>query len=105
MCPIAGGNWNNGGNAGVWTLNLNNVRGNSNNNVGFRADSATPRTLRGARPGDGGAKGDGFRCERAQPSGARSAKSEGRRLSSSMSRAGAPAWRDRQAPRMHEAAA
>ena len=39
LCVISGGNWNNGSNAGVWTLNLNNVRGNSNNNVGFRADS------------------------------------------------------------------
>ncbi|SRR3989339_2205738 len=38
-CVISGGNWNNAGNAGVWTLNLNNVRGNSNNNVGFRSDS------------------------------------------------------------------
>ncbi len=32
-------NWNNGSNAGVWGLNLNNNRTNSNNNVGFRADS------------------------------------------------------------------
>lgn len=39
LCVISGGNWNNGSNAGVWALNLNNVRGNSNNNVGFRADS------------------------------------------------------------------
>ena len=39
LCVISGGNWNNGGNAGVWLLNLNNVRGNSNNNVGFRSDS------------------------------------------------------------------
>lgn len=39
LCAISGGNWNNGGNAGVWALNLNNVRGNSNNNVGFRSDS------------------------------------------------------------------
>jgi hypothetical protein len=39
LCVISGGNWNNGGLAGVWTLNLNNVRGNSNNNIGFRADS------------------------------------------------------------------
>ncbi len=41
MCPIASGNWNNSANAGVWTLNLNNVRGNSNNNVGCRADSVS----------------------------------------------------------------
>lgn len=44
LCVISGGNWNNGSNAGVWALNLNNARGNSNNNVGFRADPlpATP---------------------------------------------------------------
>ena len=58
MCPIAGGNWNNSTNAGVWTLNLNNVRGNSNNNVSCRADSAKPRSL---QQGHGGAKGDAFR--------------------------------------------
>ena len=57
MCPISGGNWNNSSNAGVWTLNLNNVRGNSNNNVGFRADSASPRSAQA----HGGAKGDTFR--------------------------------------------
>lgn len=57
MCPISGGNWGNGSNAGVWALNLNNVRGNSNNNVGFRADSALPRRQRC----HGGAKGDAFR--------------------------------------------
>ena len=39
MCPIVSANWNNGSNAGVWALNLNNVRGNANNNVGGRADS------------------------------------------------------------------
>lgn len=39
LCVISGGNWNNGSNAGVWALNLNNVRANSNNNIGFRADS------------------------------------------------------------------
>ena len=33
---IRGGNWNNGGNAGVETLNLNNTPGNTNNNIGFR---------------------------------------------------------------------
>ena len=58
MCPIAGGNWNNGSNAGVWMLNLNNVRGNSNDNVGCRADSAKPRSVKHAH---GGAKGDAFR--------------------------------------------
>jgi len=38
MCPISGGNWNNSANAGVWALNLNNNRSNSNNNVGGRSD-------------------------------------------------------------------
>ncbi len=58
MCPISGGNWNNSSNAGVWALNLNNVRGNSNNNVGFRADSGSPRN---PRSGHGGTEGDAFR--------------------------------------------
>jgi len=94
MCPIAGGNWNNGANAGVWALNLNNVRGNSNNNVGFRADSATPRT---PQLGDGGAKGDAFRCDGAAAGTASSAKSECLRLSGSDSRMGPPTRRERQA--------
>ena len=34
--PIRGGNWNNGSNAGVFALNLNNARSNSNTNIGFR---------------------------------------------------------------------
>ena len=34
--PIVGGNWNNGANAGLATLNLNNRRGNVNSNIGFR---------------------------------------------------------------------
>jgi hypothetical protein len=38
MCLIAGGNWNNTTNAGVWYLNCNSTRSNTNNNVGFRAD-------------------------------------------------------------------
>ena len=38
VCPISGGNWNNGSITGVWALNLNNVRGNSNDNYGFRSD-------------------------------------------------------------------
>jgi len=58
MCPIAGGNWSNSANAGVWALNLNNVRSNSNNNVGCRADSVKPRNLNHRY---GGAKGDAFR--------------------------------------------
>ena len=33
---IRGGNWNNGANAGVFALNLNNAPSNSNTNIGFR---------------------------------------------------------------------
>jgi len=33
---IRGGNWNNGANAGVFALNLNNERANTNSNIGFR---------------------------------------------------------------------
>jgi len=36
LSPISGSNWNNGSNAGVFALNLNNDSGNSNTNVGFR---------------------------------------------------------------------
>jgi len=36
LVPLVGGNWNNTANAGVFYLNLNNVRSNSNNNVGGR---------------------------------------------------------------------
>lgn len=58
MCPIAAFNWNNGSTAGVWALNLNNVRGNSNNNVGLRADSISPH---GSQFDRSGIKGDTFR--------------------------------------------
>ena len=57
MCPISGGNWDNGSMAGAWALNLNNVRANSNDNVGFRADSASPRISQE----NGGTKGGAFR--------------------------------------------
>jgi hypothetical protein len=57
LCPISGGNWNNSSNAGLWTLNLNNTRTNSNDNVGLRADSIPPETPHG----DTGNEGDGFR--------------------------------------------
>jgi hypothetical protein len=56
MCPNCGGNWNNGSNAGVWALNLNNSRANSNDNYGFRSDSESPRTAQA----DGGTKGGAF---------------------------------------------
>jgi hypothetical protein len=35
-CPYRGGNWNNGGNAGVFNVNLNNPRSNVNDNLGGR---------------------------------------------------------------------
>ena len=79
MCPISGGNWNNGSNAGVWTLNLNNTRTNSNINVGLRADSFSPRS---PLHGHGGTEGDAFR--RAAQSLA-AAKSVCRRFSGSRS--------------------
>lgn len=59
LAPISGGNWNNSSNAGVWALNLNNNRTNSNDNIGFRSDSDSPRNPNGY----GGTKGDTFRCE------------------------------------------
>lgn len=57
MCPISGGNWDNASNAGMWALNLNNNRANSNNNIGFRSDSVSPRI---GQP-NGGTKGGAFR--------------------------------------------
>lgn len=39
LCVIGGGNWNNSSQAGVFARNWNNNRTNSNDNVGFRADS------------------------------------------------------------------
>src|SRR5699024_11620709 len=36
-CVYRGGNWNNGTNAGVFYLNGNNSRSNSNTNIGFRS--------------------------------------------------------------------
>jgi len=55
MAPISGGNWSNSSQAGVWTLNLNNNRTNSNNNVGSRADYEPQ-----IRKRDCGAKGGVF---------------------------------------------
>ncbi|MFZ4537171.1 hypothetical protein [Propionivibrio sp.] len=78
MCPISGGNWNNASNAGLWMLNLNNVRGNTNNNVGCRADSISPpqRLILG----HSGIQGDAFRRGVASTT-ATPAKSAGFRLS------------------------
>lgn len=49
---IRGGNWDNGANAGLFYLNLNNHRSNSNVNRGFRAalPIARRRTPTGVRP-------------------------------------------------------
>ena len=47
MCGLAvlvGGNWNNTSNAGVFAMNLNNVRSNSNDNVGGRDFNSLPDT-------------------------------------------------------------
>jgi len=42
---LRGANWNNGSNAGVFTLNLNNTPDNSsNNNIGFRC-ALSPKQL------------------------------------------------------------
>lgn len=47
--PIRGGNWNNGSNAGLGALNLNNSRLNANSNIGFRPalDHASSISLKG----------------------------------------------------------
>lgn len=47
--PIRGGNWNNGANAGLGYLNLNNSRLNANSNIGFRPalDHARSNGLKG----------------------------------------------------------
>ena len=45
--PMVGGNWNNTSNAGVFNLNVNNNRTNTNNNVGGRDSISKPETLRG----------------------------------------------------------
>jgi hypothetical protein len=47
LAPIRGGNWNNGSNAGVFALNLNNSSANSNINVGFR-DCMHTKALQGS---------------------------------------------------------
>jgi hypothetical protein len=38
--PIRGGNWNNGALSGVFSLNLNNDRSNTNTNIGARPPAA-----------------------------------------------------------------
>lgn len=50
--PLRGGNWNNGANAGLGYLNLNNSRVNANSNIGFRpaSDKASSTHLKGSCP-------------------------------------------------------
>ena len=53
MCMIACANWNNTSNAGVWNVNWNNNRTNSNNNIGLQADYGSflkPQTTRIVEP-------------------------------------------------------
>ena len=45
VAALRGGNWNNGSNAGVFALNLNNVPANANNNIGFRLGKRHCQTL------------------------------------------------------------
>lgn len=55
LFPLASGNWNNAGDAGVFCRNWNNNRSNDNNNVGFRAadyDAFADLTLHTANTGD-----------------------------------------------------
>lgn len=55
LFPMASGNWDNAGNAGVFYRNWNNNRSNDNNNVGFRAadyDAFADLTLHTANTGD-----------------------------------------------------
>jgi hypothetical protein len=74
MCPIRSGNWNNSANAGVFNLNCNNARSNTNDSFGGRLDSDSLRILQR----NGGAKGGVF-LHSAQAF----AKSAGRPFSSS----------------------
>ena len=49
MLPLRGGSWNNGVGAGVFALNVNDARANSNPNVGFRAAFLPPPDAQGLR--------------------------------------------------------
>ncbi len=44
--PLRGGNWNNGSNAGLAALNLNNARSNVSSNIGFRPALGDRQKLR-----------------------------------------------------------
>ena len=45
-----GGNWNNGSNAGVFYLNGNNARSNTNTNIGFRSALPPSQILQACGP-------------------------------------------------------
>ena len=64
--PLRGGNWYNTASAGVFALNLNNPRANSNSNVGFRSALLVVRShaLMGAFPVQREFKGAYFHAER-----------------------------------------
>lgn len=55
---LSGANWNNGTNAGPGAVNLNNFRGNSNDNTGFSADSKPD--LKRLYNGETGVEGEDF---------------------------------------------
>ena len=44
LSVIVGGNWNNAAISGVFAMNLNNVRSNSNDNIGGRDFNSLPDT-------------------------------------------------------------
>lgn len=54
MCVIAGANWNNSTNAGLWARNFNNSRANSNDNYSLSSDSR-PQTAQAESGIQGGA--------------------------------------------------
>lgn len=58
LCVLSGNNWNNGSNAGPWSVNLNNNRTNTNTNYGFSSDS-NPH-LKHQDNGETGVEGGGF---------------------------------------------
>ena len=73
--PICGGNWNNTSNAGVFNVNLNNERSNTNDNIGFR--SALPSYARSS----GDPRGT-RQCEGIKESYSASRGNAGRKISS-----------------------
>ena len=66
--PLRGGNWNNTASAGVFALNLNDPRVNSNHNVGFRSALLVVRCciLKGMLPVQREIKGAYFHADKAK---------------------------------------